>query len=138
MWEAIKRHPQPKSTCFTRKAVRLITSVNYLATTPNLFFNLNMLTVFDFYQLQLAVFMYNHQTHDLPQSIFRKLTIIRHYIQKTTIPSYSNLKVQHTNAKRIMKLLQYCNLLLLFICHYSNIAKCKRLLKNAITPLQFF
>jgi len=41
-----------------KKAVRLIACVHYLATTPNLFYDLNILTVFDLYKCQLAVFNY--------------------------------------------------------------------------------
>jgi len=37
-----------------------------LATTPNLFYNLNILTAFDLCKLQLAVFMYNRQRRNLP------------------------------------------------------------------------
>src|SRR6218665_1063951 len=49
-----------------RKLFRLIAGVHYLATTPNLFYDLNILTVFDLYKFQLAIFMYNHQSRKLP------------------------------------------------------------------------
>ena len=49
-----------------KKAVRLIAGVHYLATTPDLFYDLNILTVFDLYKFQLAIFMYNHQSRKLP------------------------------------------------------------------------
>src|SRR6218665_1404109 len=50
-----------------KKAARLIAGVHYLATTPNLFYDLNIfLTVFDLYKFQLAILMYNHQSRKLP------------------------------------------------------------------------
>src|SRR6218665_1935688 len=49
-----------------KKAARLIAGVHYLATTPNLCYDLNILTVFDLYKFQLAIFMYNHQSRKLP------------------------------------------------------------------------
>ena len=65
LWGGYKTPLQPIHL-LQKKAVRLIAGVHYLVTTLNLFYDLNILTVFGLYKFQLAIFMYNHQSRKLP------------------------------------------------------------------------
>jgi hypothetical protein len=49
-----------------KRLVRTIAGVHYLAKTFCLFKSLNLLTIFDLHKLQLATFMYRHQSQSLP------------------------------------------------------------------------
>ena len=66
LWGGGYKTPLQPIHLLQKKAVRLIAGVHYLATTPNLFYDLNILTVFDLYKFQLAIFMYNHQSRKVP------------------------------------------------------------------------
>src|SRR6218665_2404940 len=59
LWEGGYKTPLQPFHQLQKKAVRLIAGGHYLATTHNLFYDLNVLTVFDLYKFQLAILMYN-------------------------------------------------------------------------------
>ncbi len=78
-----------------KRAVRIISNSHYLSHSAPLFKNLNLLNVYDTYDLELCTFMYKHATNQLPK-------VFENYFN--TRSNIHNYKTRNSNAYQIPKI----------------------------------
>ena len=74
--------PLLKILIIQKKVIRIIAGLHYLAHTSALFYNLNILNIFDLYKFQLAIFMYQYHKNVLPnvfKNYFTSNAVIHNY-----------------------------------------------------------